>query len=77
MVADRGEGEDLVHAGKHRELLGLDPLETRPVEQVGQVVANDTPGVLEPLLRVDLLGEEAPSHLGRRIAERETERIRQ
>ncbi len=69
MIAHRGEGEDLVHPGEHGELLGLDPLQTGPVEQLGEVVADVAPGILEPSLRIDLLRHQTVGDTGWFVAE--------
>ena len=52
---DVDQAEDLVEAGDHGELLGLDRLGARPVHQLDEVVLDLAPVLLEPLLGVDLL----------------------
>ncbi len=69
--------EDLVEPGDHRQLFGLDRLGARPVHQRDGVLLDLAPVVLQPLLRVDLLGPEVRDHLRRPCADRRLERVRQ
>ena len=54
-----GQGEDLLQPREQRELLGLDRPHAGEVEQLGQVGAQITPLLLQPLAGVELLGVQA------------------
>ncbi len=71
MIPDTGEGEELVHAGEHRQLLCFDSFQAGPVEDIGQVVPNGPPRLLEPLLRIDLLRIESINHLAWFVTKRD------
>ena len=55
---DVAEGEDLVEAGDHRQLLGLDGVDAGPVEHLDQLRLDLAPGLLHPVLGVELLARE-------------------
>ena len=64
---DVGEGEDLVEAGDDRELLGLEPVDAGPAEDLAEVALDLVPALLHALLRVELL---APQVVGDRRGQR-------
>ena len=64
LLAELEEGEDLLRAGDHGQLLGRDRVDTGDVEDREQVVLDLGPRLLEAELGVDLLHEEPVGHLG-------------
>ena len=74
---DVAQGEHLVEPGHHRQLLGLDGLDPGPVEHLDQPVLDLAPGLLHPLLRVELLARQARGDHGRLGAERHVEAVGQ
>ena len=75
MVLHLGERKQLVHTGEHQELLGFDPLQTTPVEQICQIVSHRPPIPLQAVLSVDLLTPQIVGNLARRVAEGHVEGI--
>ena len=74
---DVGEGEDLVETRDDRQLFGLEAVHPRPGEHLAEVRLDVLPGLLHPLLRVELL---APQTVRDRRAggrERHVERVGQ
>jgi hypothetical protein len=69
VLLDVGQGEDLVQARDHRQLLGLERLHSGPPEQLADEGLDLDPGVLHPVLGVELLAVEVVGHLDRQGAE--------
>ena len=72
---DVGEAEDLVQAGDHRELLGLDRVDPRPVQERDHELLDVAPVGLQPVLRVDLLGPQVRRDLLGAGGEGDIERV--
>lgn len=71
------ESEELVHAGEHQKLLGLDPGCSTPVENLDQLLANRAPVEIKLTLGVDLLTLETIDDLRRLTSEIDGQCIRE
>src|SRR5262249_13105369 len=74
---DLEQREQLVHPGRHGELLGGDAVHSALREQFAEPVLNGLPVALHLLLRLHLLAEEVRSDLRRLRAQLGLERVRE
>jgi hypothetical protein len=63
MPFDVGEGEELVETRDHRQFLGFDLLDPRPLQDCDRMLLDLSPVLLEPALRIELLGPEIGRNL--------------
>ena len=73
--AHREQGEDLVDAGQHGQLVRGDRVDAAAREHVDEEALHVAPGGFEPALRVDLHRPQRRRHLGRFARERDVEGI--
>ena len=77
VALDLEQREELVHAGRHGQLLGRDGIDPALREELAEPLTDRVPVALHLLLRLDLLPPQLVPARGRRRAELDLEAVRQ
>jgi hypothetical protein len=77
VAAQREQAEQLVEAGRHRQLFGGDPIDAAREQDVAEPVLDRRPVPLQLVLRVHLLAPQPLRHRRRLAAELDAERVRE